>query len=150
MAKRVQTGCPNCRRCTNSAAGEGGRKAGRAMAAMMTGGLSEGARMATGNCRACGHKMSLHAQAHVAAVAASPTVGSLIARRLESRRELAQRSADELERRRQEAIEPRPPAMPPAPSGDDLAAQLTRLAELNASGVLTDDEFAAAKARLLG
>ena len=32
----------------------------------------------------------------------------------------------------------------------DLTAQLAELAQLNASGILTDEEFAAAKAKLLG
>ncbi|TDC52897.1 SHOCT domain-containing protein [Jiangella ureilytica] len=43
-----------------------------------------------------------------------------------------------------------PQAAPSAPAGDDsLSAQLERLADLKAQGVLTDEEFAAAKARLL-
>ena len=41
-----------------------------------------------------------------------------------------------------------PPA-PAAPAGGDLIAQLERLGELRASGVLTDAEFEAQKARLL-
>ena len=46
---------------------------------------------------------------------------------------------------------PAPPPPPQAaPAEDDLTAQLSRLGELNRSGVLTDAEFAAAKARLLG
>ena len=36
-----------------------------------------------------------------------------------------------------------------APAGDDLMSQLERLATMKASGVLSDEEFAAAKARLL-
>jgi hypothetical protein len=44
-----------------------------------------------------------------------------------------------------------PAAAPPAASpGSDLTAQLNQLAQLNASGVLSDEEFAAAKAKLLG
>jgi hypothetical protein len=40
---------------------------------------------------------------------------------------------------------------PVVPASDvDLAAQLTQLAQLHGSGALTDDEFAAAKQRLLG
>lgn len=35
------------------------------------------------------------------------------------------------------------------PGTEDLTAKLTQLAELNKSGVLTDEEFAAAKAKLL-
>ncbi len=43
------------------------------------------------------------------------------------------------------------PSASPAPSGtDDLINQLERLGQLRASGVLTEDEFAAQKARLLG
>ncbi len=42
---------------------------------------------------------------------------------------------------------------PPAPvapaAGGELVAQLERLAQLNAAGVLTAEEFAAAKAQLL-
>jgi hypothetical protein len=54
---------------------------------------------------------------------------------------------------------PPPPAPPPpapapaaaaAPAGDDVSAQLQRLSDLKNQGVLTDEEFAAAKARLLG
>jgi len=43
------------------------------------------------------------------------------------------------------------PAPPPAaaPRGNGLADQLARLADLHTSGVLTDQEFAAAKSRLL-
>jgi pyruvate/2-oxoglutarate dehydrogenase complex dihydrolipoamide acyltransferase (E2) component len=54
-----------------------------------------------------------------------------------------------------------PPAAPPAaapaapvpaspPSTDDLLAQLKALGQLKADGVLTDAEFEAQKARLLG
>jgi hypothetical protein len=44
-----------------------------------------------------------------------------------------------------------PPAPAPAPAAeDDLSAQITHLAELNRQGLLTDEEFAAAKAKLLG
>ena len=41
---------------------------------------------------------------------------------------------------------------PPAPAGggDDTVAQLKQLAELHAQGILTDDEFAAQKAKILG
>jgi hypothetical protein len=45
------------------------------------------------------------------------------------------------------------PAAPPEPAPvpvDPTTAQLERLAGLHSSGVLSDEEFAAAKARLLG
>lgn len=44
---------------------------------------------------------------------------------------------------------PPAPASPPLPGGGELADQLSRLADLRNSGLLTDDEFAAAKARIL-
>ncbi|MFJ8885199.1 SHOCT domain-containing protein [Streptomyces sp. NPDC102402] len=49
-----------------------------------------------------------------------------------------------------------PPAQAPAPppaapaSGTDRVAQLTQLADLRTQGVLTEEEFAAEKARILG
>lgn len=49
----------------------------------------------------------------------------------------------------QQAPPPAPPA-PAAPAGDDMVAQLKQLGDLKASGVLTDEEFNAAKAKLLG
>ncbi len=36
------------------------------------------------------------------------------------------------------------------PAGMDTAAEIQKLAELKAQGILTDEEFAAAKAKLLG
>lgn len=42
-----------------------------------------------------------------------------------------------------------PQAPPAAAAGGDMASKLTELAELHKSGVLTDEEFAAAKAKLL-
>ncbi|MEU7298415.1 SHOCT domain-containing protein [Streptomyces exfoliatus] len=42
-----------------------------------------------------------------------------------------------------------PPAPAQAPAATDRVAQLTALAELKAQGLLTDEEFAAEKARVL-
>jgi hypothetical protein len=42
-----------------------------------------------------------------------------------------------------------PPPVAAAPE-DDATAQLQNLAQLHAQGVLTDEEFAAAKAKILG
>lgn len=44
---------------------------------------------------------------------------------------------------------PASPAAAPAAAGTDVVAELTKLADLKAAGVLSDDEFAAAKAKLL-
>ena len=49
-----------------------------------------------------------------------------------------------------QAAAAQPPPPPPAPAGDDMIASLERLGTLHAQGVLTDEEFGAAKAKLLG
>ena len=49
----------------------------------------------------------------------------------------------------QAAAAPPPPAPAAAPE-DDATAQLQNLANLHAQGVLTDEEFAASKAKILG
>jgi hypothetical protein len=41
-------------------------------------------------------------------------------------------------------------AAPPPPAEEDAAAKLQNLAQLHSQGVLTDEEFAAAKAKILG
>jgi hypothetical protein len=52
----------------------------------------------------------------------------------------------------QQAAAPQPAAVetPAAPAGDDIIARLQQLAELRTAGVLNDDEFEQAKARILG
>lgn len=57
----------------------------------------------------------------------------------------------------QQAEQQQAPAAPPpsapaaaAPGGDDRLAQLQQLGELKQQGILTDEEFAAEKARILG
>lgn len=49
----------------------------------------------------------------------------------------------------QPAAAPVPAAAPAAPA-DDTSAKLQELADLHAKGVLSDEEFAAAKAKALG
>ena len=49
----------------------------------------------------------------------------------------------------QQYAPPPPQYAAPAPAQDDLTSKLQELAQLHNSGVLTDDEFAAAKAKLL-
>ena len=44
---------------------------------------------------------------------------------------------------------PPPQPAPAAPTGDDLVEQLTKLAQLKDQGILTEEEFAAQKAKLL-
>jgi hypothetical protein len=49
----------------------------------------------------------------------------------------------------QQPTPPPPPAAPAAPSQGDMLAQLKQLGELKEAGVLTDQEFATQKARIL-
>ena len=48
-----------------------------------------------------------------------------------------------------QATPPAEPAAPAAPTQDDMLTQLQKLGELKASGVLTEEEFAAQKAKIL-
>ncbi|HTP19610.1 MAG TPA: SHOCT domain-containing protein [Solirubrobacteraceae bacterium] len=45
--------------------------------------------------------------------------------------------------------EPAPPAAAPASAGDDRIAKLQQLGDLHNQGILTDEEFAAEKAKIL-
>ncbi|ODU06410.1 MAG: hypothetical protein ABS81_04685 [Pseudonocardia sp. SCN 72-86] len=90
------------------------------------------------------------ARTAVIAGTASSVAGSVTARQ-----QAAARQQEELESLRRAAATAPPPAPPPAPAAAppataDVLDQLTRLGELRAAGVLTDDEFAAQKARVLG
>lgn len=50
----------------------------------------------------------------------------------------------------QQAAEAAPVAPAPAAGGDDVMSQLQKLADMKAAGLLSDEEFASAKAKLLG
>lgn len=56
------------------------------------------------------------------------------------------------ERAYEQQMQPTPAAAPPAAASTqtDVVAQLKGLADLRDQGILTDDEFAAQKARILG
>jgi hemolysin activation/secretion protein len=63
----------------------------------------------------------------------------------------ADRNAAYQEDVQQQAPPPPPPApVAAAPAEETPADQITRLGELKAQGLLTDEEFAAAKAKVLG
>ena len=48
------------------------------------------------------------------------------------------------------AAAPQAPPPPPAAPQDDMISQLQKLGDLHEQGILTDEEFAAQKAKLLG
>lgn len=63
------------------------------------------------------------------------------------------RWADQDEQQQQAAAAPAPAPAPPAPaasSTDDKIEQLKQLADLKTQGILTDQEFASEKAKILG
>ena len=71
------------------------------------------------------------------------------------RRQMSRAQQEASEQQQQQAAmqpPPPPPAAPaPAPAAgtDDMIAQLQKLGQLHQQGILTDEEFAAQKARLL-
>lgn len=67
----------------------------------------------------------------------------------ESQAQLAEMQSQMDEMKAKQAPDEPAPAVPPGDT-DDLIEELTKLGDLKASGILTDAEFAAAKARILG
>jgi Short C-terminal domain len=66
-----------------------------------------------------------------------------------SRRQGERWAAQDAPAYQEQAPPPPAPAQPAAPAADPIE-QLKELGELHANGVLTDEEFAAQKAKLLG
>ncbi len=60
-----------------------------------------------------------------------------------------EQAAPEEQAPQEEQAPPPQPAAPAAPTQDDMLDQLQKLGELKASGVLTEEEFAAQKAKIL-
>jgi Short C-terminal domain len=86
--------------------------------------------------------------ARTAVVAGTATaVSNRVSRRQGERWATEQDAAAYQEQQYQQQAPPPPP--PAAPAGDDMLDQLKQLGELHAAGVLTDEEFAAQKAKIL-
>lgn len=68
----------------------------------------------------------------------------------ESQEQLADMQAQMNAMQAQQAPPAAPAAAPAAAPPNDTIAQLKQLADMKSAGLLTDDEFAAAKAKLLG
>jgi hypothetical protein len=66
MGKKVDIGCRDCKRWTNSMTANAGRKAAKGMTLLMTGGMSGMVSAMRKKCRQCGHQMSLHQPEHAA------------------------------------------------------------------------------------
>jgi Short C-terminal domain len=86
--------------------------------------------------------------ARTAVVAGTATaVSGRVARRQQGRYAEQDQQAYEQE---QQQYAPPPPASPAPPAEDSLTDKLTQLAQLHSQGILTDEEFAAAKAKAIG
>jgi Short C-terminal domain len=95
----------------------------------------------------------LRGMARTAVVAGTATAVSNRVSRRQAERWQEQEYAQQAQYAAPPSYAPPPAAAPaPAPSAgsDALTAELERLAQLRTQGVLTDEEFAAAKAKLLG
>ena len=98
------------------------------------------------------------ARTAVVAGTATAVSGGMQRRRYAKDQAAVQEQNEDLQMQEMQAqlneLQSQQPAPPPppgaAPAGDDMMAQLEKLGQLHASGVLDDAEFAAAKAKLLG
>lgn len=86
----------------------------------------------------------LGTMARTAVIAGTATAVSGSVREGQMNRQMAQQQAAE-----QAQAVPAAPAAAPAADSTDLVGQLQKLADLKSAGVLSDAEFAEAKARLL-
>mgnify|MGYP003556128132 CR=1 FL=1 len=89
--------------------------------------------------------------AKTAVVAGTATTVSNRVSRRQANKWAAQdeQQADQQQAAEEEQAPPAEPAAPAAPTQDDMLNQLQKLGELKASGVLTEEEFAAQKAKIL-
>jgi len=91
--------------------------------------------------------LRMAARTAVVAGTATAVSGRVQRRQYEKYEQQDQAAAYEQQQAAQQYAPPPPPAAEPE---DDSAAQLQNLAQLHTQGVLTDEEFAAAKAKILG
>ncbi|TDT17974.1 putative oligomerization/nucleic acid binding protein [Ilumatobacter fluminis] len=96
------------------------------------------------------------ARTAVVAGTANATVGAMNRRQANKQQAAYEQQAQqaqlaELQAQQAAAAAAPPPPPPPAPAagGSDLMAELQQLGDMKNAGLLTDDEFAAAKAKLL-
>jgi hypothetical protein len=91
----------------------------------------------------------LRGVARTAAIAGTATaVSNRVSRRQANR--WADQDEQQYQQQQQQYAQQPPPPAPAAPAEDDTISQLKQLGELHDQGVLTDEEFAAQKAKILG
>ncbi|MEU4450168.1 SHOCT domain-containing protein [Nocardioides sp. NPDC023903] len=104
--------------------------------------------------RRMGRPGLIGAVARTAVVAGTATATSNAVNRRQAAKAQEQAEAQAYEQQQYAAAQPptpppAAPAAPAAPAQSDLTGQLAKLGELHSQGVLSDEEFAAAKQRLL-
>ena len=93
----------------------------------------------------------LRGMARTAVVAGTATaVSNRVSRRQANRWASQDQPSYEEQAYQQQAYAPPPPPPPPADDMDTKIAQLRELGELKSQGVLSEEEFAAQKQRILG
>ncbi|GAB2462108.1 membrane protease subunit (stomatin/prohibitin family) [Conyzicola lurida] len=88
--------------------------------------------------------------ARTAVVAGTATAVSGGMRRHQQQRATEQWEQQQYEAEQQQAAAPAAASIAPGTAGVDLVGELQKLESLHAAGALSDQEFAAAKAKLLG
>ena len=86
----------------------------------------------------------------VVAGTATAVSGHMRGKQAEKAQEAADAQAQQQAVAAAAAAPPPPPPAPAAAGGDDLVSKLNELAQLKAQGILSEAEFEAAKAKLLG
>ena len=128
MNARGEYACRDCRRCNTSAFGSAAYKTKTRVTGVLTLGLSHLLRAARTKCGRCGHLMADHV---------SEDEDDATESAVETRRSVP-------------AAPPRSTGMHPPATEQNAVEKIRQLARLHEAGILTDEEFKAAKAKVLG
>lgn len=100
--------------------------------------------------RRIGRPGLLGTMARTAVISGTATAVSGGVARRQAGRAQARQQQQYVEQQQAAQVQAAPAAVQASGASDDLMAQLSKLAEMKAAGVLSEAEFAAAKAKLLG
>jgi hypothetical protein len=92
----------------------------------------------------------IRGMARTAAVVGTATATRNAVDRRQAGKNAAAQAEAEAQYQQPQYVPQEAPPPPAAPSGDDQLEQLERLGQLKAQGILTEEEFAAQKAKILG
>jgi hypothetical protein len=90
------------------------------------------------------------ARTAVVAGTATAVSGAVAGHQADKRQQAAEADAYEQQQMAAQMAAQAPAPAPAAPAQDELTAKLEQLANLHAQGILSDEEFASAKAKALG